>query len=178
MPSGFGSLSDFAERGPTLHDESRAAARSQRVHPSQPPSTELLMRVVQFIMSHLDGDLSVAALARRFSLKDRVLLTAFESHTGIALGQFVLRRRLERALDFLKNATASDSEIAMGLGWGSASAFRTAVVNYLGVSPTEYRTSLPPKQAATGLGRRKRPCKSVRIRREESVGQALPAFVV
>ena len=101
------------------------------------------MRVVQFIMSHLDGDLSVAALARRFSLKDRVLLTAFESHTGIALGQFVLRRRLERALDFLKNATASDSEIAMGLGWGSASAFRTAVVNYLGVSPTEYRTSLP-----------------------------------
>jgi len=163
---------------PTLHDESRAAARSQRVHPSQPPSTELLRLVVQFIMSHLDGDLSVAALARRFSLKDKVLLTAFESHTGIALGQFVLRRRLERGLDFLKNTNASDSEIGMGLGWGSASAFRTAFVNYLGVSPTEYRTSLPPKQAATGLGRRKRPCKSVRIRREESVGQAFPAFVV
>src|SRR5215469_1135209 len=113
---------------PTLHDESRAAARSQRVYPSQSPSTELLMQVVQFIMSHLDGDLSVAALARRFSSKDRVLLTAFESHTGIALGQFVLRRRLERALDFLKNTNASDSEIAIALGWGSASAFRTAFV--------------------------------------------------
>jgi transcriptional regulator GlxA family with amidase domain len=136
------------------------------------------MQVVQFIMSHLDGDLSVAALARGFSLKDRVLLTAFESHTGIALGQFVWRRRIEHALDFLKNTNGSDSEIAMGLGWEYASAFRTAFVNYLGVSPTEYRTSLPPKQAATGLGRRKRPCKSVGVRREESVGQAFPAFVV
>jgi len=111
-------------------------------------------------MVNLNLDLSISALAKRFSLEEGVLLPAFQSHTGIALDQFVLRRRIEHALHLLKNSNASDSEIAAGSGWEAESAFQAAFFNYLSVSPSEYRRSLPPKQQLATQDRRKRPSKS------------------
>ena len=98
-------------------------------------------------MDHLHVDLSVSALARRFSLEESVLLSAFQSHTGIALDQFVLRRRIERALHLLKHSNASDSEIAMGMDGVQQSAFQAAFSNYLGVSPREYRREFAAETA-------------------------------
>jgi transcriptional regulator GlxA family with amidase domain len=136
------------------------------------------MEVVKYIMDNLRVDLSVSALAKRFSLEESVLLPAFESHTGIALDQYVLRRRIERALHLLKNSNASDSEIAAGIGWGVAPAFQAAFLSYLGVSPSEYRRSLPPKQQAASREGRKRPSKSASTPRVESRGRALPVLAV
>jgi AraC-like DNA-binding protein len=125
------------------------------------------------MMENLHVDLSDSAVAGRFSLKESALLPAFESHTGVALEQFVLRRRIERALHLLKNSDASDSEIATAVGSRSAPAFQAAFLNYLGVSPNEYRSSLPPKQQAPSGEMRKRPCKPTCLAREESRGRAL-----
>lgn len=150
-----------------MQDNHRAVARPQLIPTCQRPSAKLLTQVVQHIMGHLSVDLSVAALARRFSLQEGALLAAFQSHTGIALDQFVLRRRIERALHLLKHSDASDGEIAVDVGWGSAPAFRTAFSSYIGVSPTEYRRSLPAKQHAASQERR--PCMSVCLPRKESV---------
>jgi transcriptional regulator GlxA family with amidase domain len=81
------------------------------------------MQVVPYIMDRFHGDLWVSALARRFSREEGVLLSAFQSHRGIALDQFVLRRRIERALDLLKNSRANDSEITVGVVWEPVPAF-------------------------------------------------------
>ena len=137
------------------------AAAIPRATPGSDQPTELPVQVVQYIVNHLDGDLSDSALAARFSLEQDVLLSKFESHTGIALDQYVLRRRIEYALYLLKHSDSSDSEIAVHIGLRTALAFRTAFFNYLGVSPTDYRKALPLKQQAGSLARRKRPCKSV-----------------
>jgi two-component system response regulator YesN len=126
------------------------------------------MQMVQYIVDHLRVDLSVSTLAKRFSLEEGVLLPAFHSQTGIALDQFVLRRRIERALHLLKHSNATESEIAMGIGWGSAPSFRTAFSSYLGVSPIEYRRNLSPKPQAASQERHKRPSKSAGLLREES----------
>jgi len=134
-----------------LLDNHRAVALPQLIPNCQHLSAEPLMQIVQYIMDNLHVDLSVSDLARRFSLEEGVLLPAFQSHTGTALDQFVLRRRIERALDLLKHSNASDTEIAMGIGWDSTPAFQDAFFSYLGVSPTEYRRSLPPKQQVTAL---------------------------
>src|SRR5215470_18901838 len=123
----------------TLSNHNRAVAPPQPVPLCQPHPTKLLIRVVQYIMEHLHVDVSDSALAARFSLEEGVLLSAFQSLTGIALDQFVLRRRIERALDLLKHTSATDSEIAARIGLKTANTFRTAFFNYLGVSPTDYR---------------------------------------
>jgi len=114
-------------------------------------------------MDNLHVDVSDSALAARFSLEESELLSAFQSLTGIALDQFVLRRRIERALDLLKHTSATDSEIAVHIGLRTAPTFRTAFFNYLGVSPADYRKTLPSKRQAASLARRKRPCKSVSL---------------
>jgi transcriptional regulator GlxA family with amidase domain len=158
-----------------LEDHDHAVALTQPLPACQYPPTELLMQVVQYIMERLHGDLSVSALARRFSLEEGVLLSAFQSHTGIALDQFVLRRRIERALHLLKHSNATDREIAMSVGWGSTPAFRATFASYLGASPTEYRASLYREQAATSSERRKRPCKTACVPRQESGARALRA---
>ena len=161
-----------------MQDYDHAVASPQPLPACQWPPTELLMYVVQYIMERLHEDLSVSALARRFSLEEGVLLSAFQSLTGIALDQFVLRRRIECALHLLKHSSASDSEIAMRIGWGSAPAFRTAFSNYLGLSPAEYRRNLPPNQQAASRERRKRPCKSACSPREESCRRAPPVLAL
>jgi AraC-like DNA-binding protein len=60
----------------------------------------------------------------------------------MALDEYVLRRRIERALDLMKNSKASDSEIGVQIGLGAASVFRSVFLGYLGLSPAEYRRSL------------------------------------
>jgi AraC-like DNA-binding protein len=140
-----------------LQDHYHAVALPQPLPACQCPSTELLMQVVQYIMDRLHCDLSVSALARRFSVEGGVLFSAFQSHTGTALDQFVLLRRIECALDFLKKSRASDGKIAVGIIWELIPAFYFAFSSYLGASPTEDRRSLPEKQQAASGERRKRP---------------------
>ena len=148
---------------------SHTAGRSQRIPTCQPLSAELLMQVIQYIMDHLHGDLSVSSLARRFSLEEGLLVPSLHSHTGITLDQFVLRRRIERALHLLKHSSASDNEIAMRIGWDSAPNFQAAFLKYLGVSPTEYRGNLQLKQQIASPTRRKRPASLPAYRGKNSV---------
>lgn len=162
-----------------MKDHDRAVALPQLISSRQCQSTDVVMQVVWYIMENLHVDLSVSVLAKRFSLEESILPHAFEAHNGIALDQFVLRRRIERALHLLKHSNATDSEIAIRVGWGSAPAFQAAFSSHLGVSPTEYRRSLLPAQQPTNTHRRpRRPCKLALIPREESTGRASHTFAV
>jgi AraC-like DNA-binding protein len=132
------------------------------------------MQVTWYIMENLHANLSVPVLAKGFMVEENALLHAFKVGTGIQLEDFVLRRRIECALRLLKHSAATDGEIAIRIGFGSEPAFQTAFVDYLGVSPREYRQRLLPNQESTGL----RPCprrshKPALISREESTGPAL-----
>jgi len=148
------------------------AVAAKPIPTCQNHSAEILMQVVHFITENLHADLSVSALARTFSQPESVLFRAFKLQTGIALDQFVLRRRIERALHLLKHSKATDTEIATGIGWGSATDFQTAFTSYLGVSPAEYRMSVRLKQQATRVKSHKRPSASTCIPREGSGGRA------
>jgi two-component system, response regulator YesN len=147
-----------------LQDTNDAVALQQPIPNCEGHSTELLTQIVRYIIDHSDVDLSVSAVARRFSLEEGVLLSAFRLHTGITLDHFVLRRCIERALYLLKNSTANDSDIAARIGWETVSDFQVAFFNCLGVWPTEYRRGLPPKPQAASREERKRPSKSAGLR--------------
>jgi len=157
---------------------SNPAVVAQPIPAYQNHSADIFTEIVHYIMDHLCDDLSVSTLVKRFSLRESVLLSAFESQTGIALDQFVLRRRIERALHLLKHSSATDREIAVSVAWRSAPAFQRAFASYLGVSPAEYRRSLPAKQQVRTLASRKRPCNSACLTREESNGRAHRALTV
>jgi len=112
-----------------------------------------LIRVVTYIHDHLDGDLSLDALA------DVAALSRFHFHrvwtgmTGETLAQTTRRIRLYRAAVALVQEPGDLSSIAAQCGYRDQSAFTRAFRETFGVTPGVYRArarAVPPLRAKTG----------------------------
>ncbi|MEX5236206.1 GlxA family transcriptional regulator [Kocuria arenosa] len=105
-----------------------------------------------FITTHLDADLSAAAVAGHVGVSPRHLTRLFDTHLGRPPARFVRQARTDAAARLLESSTLPVSEIARRCGFGSAEALRQSFVGRYGISPTEYRArfSRPsPSVAAT-----------------------------
>lgn len=105
-----------------------------------------------FITTHLDADLSTAAVAGHVGVSPRHLTRLFDTHLGRPPARFVRQARTDAAARLLESSTLPVSEIARRCGFGSAEALRQSFVGRYGISPTEYRArfSRPsPSVAAT-----------------------------
>ncbi len=94
----------------------------------------------QWILGHLDADLSVEALAERVNMSPRNFARVFARETGMTPGRFVERWRLETARQRLEDSSLSVGQIARECGYGSDEAMRQAFVRNLKISPREYRS--------------------------------------
>jgi AraC family transcriptional regulator len=64
---------------------------------------------------------------------------AFKESAGVSPHQYVLRRRIERALQLLKGTQPSLAEMSRELGFSSQGHFTTVFRRLVGVSPSNYR---------------------------------------
>jgi AraC family transcriptional regulator len=69
---------------------------------------------------------------------------AFKESTGLSPHQYVLRRRVERALQMLKETPTNLVDIAYDLGFSSQGHFTTVFSKIVGVSPSSYREQVQP----------------------------------
>jgi transcriptional regulator GlxA family with amidase domain len=95
---------------------------------------------VGFITTHLDGDLSTAAVAAAVGVSPRHLGRLFRDHTGRAPAQFVRRARIEAAARLLESTTLPVATVAHRCGFRSAEALRQSFAGHYATSPTSYRT--------------------------------------
>ena len=72
------------------------------------------------------------------------LSRAFKESTGLSPHQFILRRRVERALQMLKEKRTNLADIAYDLGFSSQGHFTTVFSKIVGVSPSSYREQVHP----------------------------------
>ena len=93
-----------------------------------------------WIADHLDGDLSVAALAGRMHLSERQLSRVFGAELGATPADYVERLRVERARSMLETDGASLESVASRCGFGGAEVMRRAFHRRLGASPSDYRS--------------------------------------
>jgi AraC family transcriptional activator of tynA and feaB len=103
--------------------------------------TVRLLQVKDFIERHLaDPDLDLPTVARGNAMSVRYLHLLFDP-TGETAGQFLRRRRLDRAHELLlaPGAPVSVTEVAVRTGFDSPSTFSRAYRNRFGVSPREAR---------------------------------------
>ncbi|GAA0599089.1 GlxA family transcriptional regulator [Streptomyces crystallinus] len=107
---------------------------------SQPPGTRADLRELrQWIAEHLDGDLSVPALAARMSMSERHFARVFKAETGSAPGAFVERMRLEAARRLLERTSRLAPDIAHACGFGSVETLHRVFRDRLNTTPGEYR---------------------------------------
>ncbi len=98
-----------------------------------------LRRVKDFIESHLDGVLSIEALANVACLSPFHFARAFRAATGTTPHGYLTRRRIEKAKALIAEGPIPLAEIACLCGFSSQAYFTTWFKRAVGTTPGAYR---------------------------------------
>lgn len=101
----------------------------------------VVRRTTNHVVSHLDGDLGTATLARLAGVSERHLSRLFLANVGETPAQFVRRTRTEAAAHLLRSTTLPLAAVARRCGFGSTESLRQAFLTQYGVPPSRYRTT-------------------------------------
>ena len=113
-----------------------------------PAQREPLRELQDWMVDHLDADLTVPALAERAYMSPRNFARAFRAETGQTPAAYVRRLRTERARSELEAGDLPIEAIARGCGFGTIEAMRRAFHDTLGVGPAAYRARFRSTWAA------------------------------
>jgi AraC family transcriptional regulator len=98
-----------------------------------------LTRVKEYIAANLEGDLTIAQLAKVASLSRFHFARAFKTAVGQPPHQYVSAHRLERAKEMLMRGDQSLLDIAIALNFSSQANFTRAFRAGTGMTPSQYR---------------------------------------
>ncbi len=98
-----------------------------------------MRRLMEFIEANLDGDLSLEKMAADVGISPLYLPRAFKAAFGQSPHQYVLRRRIERAKELLRDTATPVVDVALASGFSSQSHLSNWFLRLVGVSPAAYR---------------------------------------
>lgn len=120
----------------------RSGGQAQYVPRSIPePLGDDFARSRAWALEHLDGDLTLAALARRANVSPRTFSRRFTADAGLTPLQWVLRARIDRARELLEATDLTVTRIAQATGLGTDTNLRRHFGVIVGTSPTAYRAT-------------------------------------
>jgi AraC family transcriptional regulator len=102
-----------------------------------------LRQVQSYIEENLHSDLSLQAIADVAGMSASHLKSTFRKATGIPVHQYVIRRRVERAVLLLRDGKLPIRQIAVELGFAHQSHLALHMKRLLGVSPRQVLRSAP-----------------------------------
>lgn len=102
-------------------------------------SPTILRRAIERLRSDSDADVSLAALASDADLSRFHFCRAFKESTGLSPHAWLRQRRLEQAMNMLRDTDDSIVSIAAALGYSSQTAFAAAFRKLTGETPSGWR---------------------------------------
>ena len=99
-------------------------------------------RAKDLLVANLDGAVALADIARECRLSVSHFSRAFRRSVGVAPHGWLLNRRVELAMDLLRDHEASLSEIALRCGFADQSHFTRVFTRRAGVSPGAWRRAV------------------------------------
>ncbi|HYM00985.1 MAG TPA: AraC family transcriptional regulator [Blastocatellia bacterium] len=103
-----------------------------------------LKRLLAYLESNLDLNLSLRDIAAFAGLSTSHLKTVFRQSVGLPIHEYVIHRRLDRAKNLLADSSRSITEIALECGFAHQSHMARHMRRLLGVSPREFRRISKP----------------------------------
>ncbi|MCD9023849.1 AraC family transcriptional regulator [Cohnella silvisoli] len=125
-----------------------------RRHQAQPTKTklssvsaekgqrDLVNRIVEYLDAHIQEHQSLDALCAEFALSKSYVRSLFRDHTGCGVTEYVVRLRIERAKQHIREETYNMTEIAERLGYASLHYFSRQFKLATGMSPSEYSKTM------------------------------------
>jgi AraC family transcriptional regulator len=99
-------------------------------------------RVTAYMIERIDQDISLNELAQLTLLSRSHFCTAFRHATGRTPHEWLTGLRLQRARELLCNPKSRITEVALAVGYQTASAFTAAFRRHTGTTPSDYRRLL------------------------------------
>jgi AraC-like DNA-binding protein len=96
-------------------------------------------RAKDILSAQLDGNLSLATVARECGLSASHFARAFRKSVGTSPHQWLLQRRIDHARDLLATSPLSLSDIALACGFAGQSHFTRVFTRFVGSSPGAWR---------------------------------------
>jgi two-component system response regulator YesN len=103
---------------------------------------QIVRQVQKIVQNEIGGDLSAEAVAARIYLTASHLRRVFKNRTGVTLQDYVLRMRMERARELLREPANRVRSVAAKVGYESTSYFCLVFKRFFGVTPGDFRTGL------------------------------------
>lgn len=97
--------------------------------------------IQEWIIEHLEDDLSVEILAEKASMSPRNFARVFLRETGITPAKYIEKLRLETARRRLEETKLTLDEISNECGIGNADSLRRLFLRHMKTTPSDYRRS-------------------------------------
>lgn len=96
-------------------------------------------KALAFIEEQLEHDVSLQQVAKHVHLHPNHLSEVFKKSTGMTFGDFVIRKKMSRAMEILAVSPAKVSEVASQVGYEDVKYFSKIFKKYTGKTPSEFR---------------------------------------
>ncbi len=116
----------------------------------QPPF--LVKESIRYIHAHLDAPFNIQELAESLRCHPDYLGRKFKQHTGVELGLYIRRVRVDHAREMLKNPSKTIDDVAEACGFSDRIHFAKVFKRLTGETPGRYRKLFAP--AVTEIGTR------------------------
>jgi AraC-like DNA-binding protein len=100
---------------------------------------EQIQSAIELIESNLGGNLRCEEIASTCSMSERSFHNYFGCVTGFSFKQYLIKRRLSRALELLSEGSLQVVEIALESGYETHESFTRAFRKEFGVAPVDVR---------------------------------------
>jgi AraC family transcriptional regulator len=121
-------------------DLQRAITKSSHSHEAVPGlSAHQLQLVTEYMDNHLTEKTTVSELASVLDLTRYHFIRSFKKTAGVPPHQFMIRRRVDRAIELLSARTTSIAEVADQTGFGSSVQLSRAFRRVVGTTPSSFR---------------------------------------
>ncbi len=103
----------------------------------------VINEAVDYIEDNIGEKLSLVEVAARFAISHFHFNRMFKTVSGVTLKQYILGRKLSKAMEQLKSTNRPIIDIALDLGFEYPEVFSRAFKKQFGVSPAYFRESSP-----------------------------------
>lgn len=112
--------------------------------------------VLDWARERLHTPLTVSEMAARAAMSERSFLRHFHEQVGVSPAQWLRRERVALAQQILESGGSRLEAVAASVGFGSASALRSAFRDVLGAPPSQHRKQFFPGKPSKGAAKQTR----------------------
>lgn len=138
------------------HERIRSVGESQRGGSLgfTNPLPEPVQKAVSLMQKHIEAPLSLPAIAEKAGVGTRQLERLMSKHLGSAPARLYMQFRIERARELLMYSNVPITDIAVQVGFSSASHFTTWFKRIFGTRPSDVRNGILVRSQQPAGGRK------------------------